>query len=815
MLSIKPIGSSAGEVSYYAELGQEDYYVVGGEPPGVWWGEGVELLGLTETVDKESFGQLLRGFSPVTGKGLVQNVGDVRRRSAFDLTFTVPKSVSVVWGLAELELRKQIEAVVESSVRETLEVVQEYCGISRRGRHGERVEKAKLAAALFRHDTARAVTDEAPDPNLHIHCVLLNLVARPDGTTGALDARELFRPHMKMALGALFRAELSSRLAKLGLPSYRPIKNDKPVSWFELKNVPEELLLEFSKRRGQIEAWLDERGLSGAKAAEKAANATRQGKEPWRRDELFQVWRCAAERFGFQTLHKVLDADIKPKKLTELEQHDLALDAVVEITDHSAHFSEIECLRRVAEAAQTQGVRIEEIRSDVAKLLRAQDKIVELEELRGQVRYTTPEMLAIERRMLQGVMADKGMWSPKLRTHELLKRLSRFKTLRTEQKGAVEHLVCGIDRVACVNGMAGTGKTYMLGVANQLWQAEGRRVVGTALAAKAARGLEEGSGIPSQHIHSLLSQLEAKRLELNPETILVADEAGMIGTRMMDRLVERTRWSGSKLVLVGDYRQLQAIEAGGPFRAITQQVGAAELTEITRQKEAWARDAVRQFARGDAGHALCQYLERDLLRISDTRITAMRELVRDWSVDFRRGKQSLIFSGLRAETQLLNRFCQHDLLEAGLIDDSYVEIDKERIHRGDRVVFTRNNNRLLVRNGSGGRVAEVRPTESQIVVDLDTGYRIIVNLQAFPHVATGYAVTVHKGQGQTVDSAFVLAGGPMTDRELSYVQASRAREQTRIYCDADSAGEDLTQLARQMETSRAKDLAIEHTVAAR
>jgi Ti-type conjugative transfer relaxase TraA len=694
-------------------------------------------------------------------------------------------------------------------------VVQDHCGISRRGRHGERTEQAQLAAALFRHDTARAVTDEAPDPNLHIHCVLLNLVVRPDGTTGALDARELFRPHMKMALGALFRAELASQLSELGLAAHRPIKNDKPVSWFELKGIPEELLRAFSKRRGQIEAWLDERGLSGAKAAEKAANATRQGKEPWRRDELFQAWKAAADRLGYQTPKSLVDHSNVPTRLSESEQDELVVNAVVGITDQSAHFSEIECLRRVAEAAQTQGLRIEEIRSHVAELLRDRARIVELDEVRGQIRYTTPEMLKIERQMLEEVVAGKGLWTPRLRSHQLLKKVLQFETLRAEQKRAVEHLVGGIDRVACVNGMAGTGKTFMLGVANQLWRIEGRQVRGTALAAKAARGLEEGSGIPSQHIHSLLYQLETKAIELSRETVLVVDEAGMIGTRMLHRLVQLTQRSASKLVLVGDYRQLQAIEAGGPFRAITKQVGAADLTEIARQKEAWARESVRQFARGDAGEALCQYLEQGLLSISDSRIGAMRQLVNDWTEEHPRGQDSLIFAGLRSETQLLNRFCQHELREAGMIDAEYVEIDKERIHRGDRVVFTRNNHRLLVRNGSGGCVAETRPTRSEIVVDLDSGYRITVDLNAFPHVAAGYAVTVHKGQGQTVDSAFVLAGGSMTDRELTYVQASRARGQTRIYCDADSAGEDLTQLARQMETSRAKDLAIEHWVEAR
>lgn len=809
MLSIKAIGSSAGEVNYYAELGQEDYYTSCEEPPGVWWGEGAKALGESGMVDKERFGELLRGFSPETHKSLVQNAGDPRRRSAFDLTFTVPKSVSVTWGLAESRLRSRIETAVELSVHRTLSVVQDYCGVSRRAHRGERTDPAMLAAALFRHDTARAVTGEAPDPNLHIHCVLLNAVVRPDGTTGALDARELFRPHMKMALGALFRAELATQLAQLGLQSHRPMKDGKPVSWFELRDVPEELKRVFSKRRGQIEAWLDERGLSGAKAAERAANATRSGKTPWSRKELLREWRAAAQPFGFRPEQLVCDeASVAPPRPND--RRNLAVGAIGQITEHASHFSEIEILRRLSEAAQTRGYHIDQIRADVTGLLRADDKIVKLGDVRREPRYTTPEMLALERRMLRAASGGKGMWVPRISNIELVRACNEIGTLRGEQRVAVEHVVGGVDQIACVNGMAGTGKTFMLGAAKELWQIGRCNVVGTALAANAARGLEEGTGIPSHHIHSLLSQLDSRRIELNSDTVLVVDEAGMVGTRTMDRLVQSTVQAGSKLVLVGDYRQLQAIEAGGPFRALANELGAVELNEITRQKEAWARDAVCRIARGNAGEALCDYLRRGQLSIAETRIGAMHRLVSEWALDFRRGGESLIFSGMRSETRLLNRFCQHELLSARLIKDDFIEVDSERIHPGDRVVFTRNNNRILVRNGSGGRVAEVHPHTRTVVVDLDTGFRIRVNVEAYPHLSLGYAVTVHKGQGRTVDSAFVLTGGPMTDRELSYVQASRARGSTRFYCDAESAGEDLTLLSRQMETSRAKDLAVEH-----
>ena len=301
MLSIKPIGSSDQQVSYYANLGKEDYYVSGGEAPGIWMGEGAAELELTGKVQGRQLRNVLRGFS-VDGKTkLVQNAGQANRRSAFDLTWTVPKSVSVARSIADDTEQRLIDKCCDDAIKKTIGLFQELCGSTRRGHNGEVVQDAKLAMAVFRHETARGVPGKLPDPNLHWHVVVPNVAVRPDGSTGAFNAKKLFAKNMKMALGASFRAELAKQLSEAGLQSFRPKKKhrDELVSWFELRCVPAKLVGEFSKRRKEIEQWLSKHGLSGAKNAEKAALNTRKGKEDIRREELFKYWKEVGREFGF------------------------------------------------------------------------------------------------------------------------------------------------------------------------------------------------------------------------------------------------------------------------------------------------------------------------------------------------------------------------------------------------------------------------------------------------------------------------------------------------------------------------------------
>jgi conjugative relaxase-like TrwC/TraI family protein len=813
MLSIKPIGSSGTEVAYYAGFGQEDYYLKGGEPPGRWWGTGCRSLGLKGQVEKDAFRHLLQGFSPDGGTSLVQNAGVSGRRAGFDLTWSLPKTVSIISSQGTRKQRLLIEAAAERSLSRVLGVVEEFCGVTRRGRRGTTVEKSGLLGAVFRHDTARAVSGEVPDPNIHFHTVLLNLSVREDGTTGSLDGRALFRPQMKLMLGAAFRAELAKELEALGLTPYRPeTSGGRKASWFEVEGVPEELQKEFSKRRQEIKAWMKDRGLEGAKAAEQAAKATRRGKEHWTRNELLSAWQAVGREYGLK-VDELFQGPPRRQGFDEFERQRLVQDVVESLTAGQSRFSELELVRRVAEAAPGTGLGIADIRNAVREALQDRELIVPLATVSGEAQYTTHEMLSVEKRLLDAVERSAHASIQPLPPADVLAVLTCHPTLRPEQAEAVRHVTLGQGGISCVNGLAGTGKTFMLKVAREIFEAAGHTVIGTALAAKAAQTLEEGSGISSVHLHSLFRELERGKRTLNQSTVVVLDEAGMVGTRMMERLVALTESAGAKLVLVGDHRQLQAIDAGAPFRVIAERVGVAELKEITRQRDEWARVAVRELARGEAGSALSRFQERGLLVVTDTRDEAMRKLVSDWS-QMEATRDCLIFAGTRYETAVLNRLCQELRLLKGELGGESLDVNGCQVFVGDRVLLTRNNAALLVRNGSMGTVVGFVPEQNEVLVALDSGYQLRIDTELYPHVALSYAVTVHKGQGQTVESAFVLAGGAMTDRELAYVQGSRARGETRLYTDAASAGPELSELVRKMETSRAKDLAHEYLIEA-
>ena len=212
----------------------------------------------------------------------------------------------------------------------------------------------------------------------------------------------------------------------------------------------------------------------------------------------------------------------------------------------------------------------------------------------------------------------------------------------------------------------------------------------------------------------------------------------------MERLISIVHEANAKLVLVGDYRQLQAIQAGSPLKAIIQEVGCAELSEITRQRAKWARDAVVELALGDAESALKKFAKRGLLTIATDRDEACRRLVDDWCQSTATLDQKLILAGTRSETAMLNRLCQRLRLSRGELSNECHTVGKFDLHVGDRVVFGKNNSSLLVRNGTMGTVTEISPGERGIRVQIDDGFEIFVNTKTYEFVQPAYAQTTHK-----------------------------------------------------------------------
>ncbi|MEM9409806.1 MAG: MobF family relaxase [Planctomycetota bacterium] len=813
MLSIRPIGCSKEQVNYYANLGREDYYTRGGESPGIWIGDVSGALGLEGQVAGIELRNLLLGFSADGKRKLVQNAGASNRRSAFDLTWSVPKSVSALWSQVDLEHRLQIEQACEKAVRKAASTLQQLCGVTRRGHDGIEIQHAQLAMALFRHETARGITGQMPDPNLHWHLVVPNIAVRPDGTTGAFDARKLFGKNMKMALGALFRAELSKQLLALRLDSYRPTRptQKEPVSWFELEVVPQELITELSKRRREIESWLRKNGLVGAKHAEKAALATRHTKGSYSRAELFANWHKIGQEFEFTHVQVQEWLQLRTPPIFDLQEESVGAitRAITRLTDHQARFTKTELLRFVAEEAQCRGIGIDIVVAEVENTLTNSSEIVHLGFDGDQAVITTPEMLEVEKQLFRTAARLSRKHSHGIAENKIESSLNNFSTLREEQADAIRYLTSGSD-LSLVNGIAGSGKTYMLTIAGKIWRDAGLVTFGTCLAAKAAQTLQQETGIESYHVHQLLYQIEKGHLTLDNKTVLVVDEAGMIGTKRLNKLLQLAETSGAKIAMIGDHRQLQAISAGAPFRAVAERVGSMEMNQITRQRESWARESVRDFRDGKAASALASYWQRGLLSISEDRDEAIQALVQEWRKVVS-GQPSLqenqIFSGTNMDVALINQACQNLLLKMDHIGGTNIQIGSSRFYIHDRIVITRNLHSLGLRNGSLGSITNIDGKNQAMHVLFDDGYQVWIDLNEFDDLQLSYAVSTHKGQGQTVENAFVLVGGCMTDRELTYVQSSRARGETRLFTDRITSGHELDQLIAQMAQSRAKSMA--------
>ena len=790
MLSIGAI-KSKGQGEYYLDLGREDYYLKGGEPPGQWSGRGAERLGLTGHVEAEEFRNLLSGYDP-NGDNLIQNAGRKNHQPGWDLTFSAPKSVSVAWALSDQEIRVLIQQAHDKAVGEALRYLEDDFAWTRRGKGGEAREEAELVVATFQHGTSRA-----QDPQIHTHAIVLNVGVREDGSTGTILSKPLYQS--KMAAGAVYRAELAAQLHELGYE----LAEDR--AFFKLKGVPEKLSEEFSKRRAEILEELEKKGTSGAAASAAATMATRQVKGHASREELFGIWQQVGREYGFEEKdlkRREPERDRDPERTGAL----CANKAVEKITWQQSHFSERDLVRYTAEESQVPGIGAEAVRSAVRAELQNKERIVFLGRVDGEKRYTTREMLQVEKAMLFAVQEMKeekrtirGPVNPKSELSE-------------EQRKALRHLMEPQGNVKVVSGMAGTGKTTLLKEARIAWEESGYEVKGASLSGKAARGLEDGSGIRSTTLHKTLRDIDAGKIELNKRTVIVVDEAGMVGTRQMNQLLSQAKASGARVVLVGDEKQLQPIEAGGAFRAIGDSLGRVELKEIRRQRDKRDIEAIHQVVGGRSKSALDSYAERGLLKVSESREEAMDALVEDYKKDgLATPNGRVIITGTRSEAGILNKKVQAARKEEGHLGTQSAVVEQQKIHVNDRVMITRRSPIHRVENGDVGTVIAIDNTRGVMTVDVEgeKSRRVHIPYRTFTDVRLGYAATTHKFQGATAEKCYVLAGGDMQDRELSYVQLSRARGETRIYIEESELKDTVAELAARMDRSRQKDLAVE------
>jgi Ti-type conjugative transfer relaxase TraA len=433
---------------------------------------------------------------------------------------------------------------------------------------------------------------------------------------------------------------------------------------------------------------------------------------------------------------------------------------------------------------------------------------------RGNERFTSRAMLQTEQRLERAAITlDARRNHAVADSHQqraITRATARGMILSTEQRSAFEH-VTNARGLSVVIGYAGSGKSAMLGVAHDAWEAAGYRVQGAALSGIAAENLEHGSGIEARTIASLEHQWAQGRELLLPNDVLVIDEAGMIGSRQMERVISEAEKRGAKLVLVGDPEQLQAIEAGAAFRSIAERHGSIEITDIRRQREDWQRQATRQLATGRTAAAIAVYDEAGHVHVADTREQARTKLIDRWDADRMADPAAtrLILTHTNDKVRQLNGLARERLRQAGELGEE-VMIRTERGSRafapGDRIMFLKNERSLGVKNGSLGRVESV--TAARMAVQLDDDRTVAFDPKDYSQVDHGYAATIHKAQGVTVDRVHVLAT-PGMDRHAAYVALSRHREGTDLHYGRDDFA-DRDRLVGALSRERGKDMASDY-----
>lgn len=568
------------KVAYYHGDGTEKKV----EHPPQWVGKGALKLGLSgDAGDIEKFfGQLDSlgsGFHPSGKGGLVKGAGD-RHRVGHDITFSAPKDVSVLWAAADEATRAAILEAHQKAVDRAVSYLEKHA-ITRLGKDGVIEQHVDgLVCAKFQHFASREL-----DPQLHTHALVLNLAARQDGGWGTLESKVFF--DHRITAGAVYQSELASLMAKIGFEA-----KPEGKSCFAIEGVDDDIKGFFSARRAQIQEELKRTGGLSALAAQYATLATRKEKAEPPLSDLKKAWEAQAKDLGLgpaEIARMIQIAQAKPKGDFTVK----AADCGSVLTQEKSTFLERDLLRSILGLSMGRW-DADRCEKEMLEMLKSEDIIALGKDSEGQLRYTTKEMRMIEVSCAEGVkgrleetahivrstLVDKVIADEEARISKEAGTEVRF----TEQRTAIEHICLRTGGYAFIEGDAGTGKTTMLKAVNDIYSQSGIKTIGCALAGKAASGLANEAGIPSQTLDSLLRDLDGGTKSLDAKTVVVLDEAGMVGSRMFARLQSHVDRAGAKLVAVGDPKQLQAIEAGGMMRSLMNVAGKARLQDIQRQR---------------------------------------------------------------------------------------------------------------------------------------------------------------------------------------------------------------------------------------
>jgi hypothetical protein len=412
-------------------------------------------------------------------------------------------------------------------------------------------------------------------------------------------------------------------------------------------------------------------------------------------------------------------------------------------------------------------------------------------------RWSTPELLAVEQQLVAAATSRADEQTAVVSHDAVRAALKAHPTAGQDQAAMVRDVCQGGAGVALVVGRAGTGKTFALGAARHAWQLDGYQLLATAPTGIATVSLEAEGFEEVATCDRLLADLDRGREELGKRSVLVVDEAGMLGSRKLTRLLDHAGQAGAKVLLVGDDRQLAAIDAGGGFRARRLRLGASELLENRRQQQAWEREALDLVRSGLVDEAVAAYRTHDRVVAADSKPAATLALLQDWWQAWKEaerdpGQGVIVLAGRRAEVDRLNSVCQQLLAARGRLGPERLQVEDRQLAVGDRVVCGKNAiTPLGVANGTRGTITALDPQARTLTLRQDGKDAHEVTLPSWyldgrqrgernRRVDLAYATTGHRAQGLTRWRALVRITG-REDANWLYVQLSRARHATTLY----------------------------------
>jgi len=811
MLSIAKlrVGQEAYHLSGVAES-LDAYYTGSGEAAGRWVGGSAARLGLTGEVSAEDLQAVLAGIAPGTG-GLSPNgtapAAHKRRVPGFDLTFKAPKSASVLYAVSDdPRVQGAIIDAGEQAMRAAIGWLEREVIRVQRGSHNQawlarhaddptvgphQLASSGVVAASFRHRTSRA-----GDPLLHWHVLVANLVEGADGRWSAFAHPNLYR-HARAA-GEVFQAVYRDELTtSLGV-AWRPSKHVP-----EIAGIPQGLIDVFSKRTGEIEAWLAATGTPDTpEGRQQAALATRRHKAELEGRRFDDGWKDEADLAGWGPFDaEALIAATVPHTAPDfaevwrlptvgfdedgrVDRFDRVIDpeeyiATVlrqDLTACGTTFTTPDLYRAIA-ARQGQGVTIDTIERVAARFV-ASDQVIAVATSDGQQRWTSREILDTEQRLIAHLQHHD--------THQPLPSASiaaatAHLTLGGDQHTAIQSICSSAASVTVLVGPAGTGKTYTVNAIRAAFEHTGHTVVGAAPSARAAIELESGAGISSSTLHSLLHRWTTGRETPVSASLLVIDEAGMTDLRTLETAIDRQLGAGGRVLLVGDHHQLPEVGAGGGFAyAAEHSQCVTTLTVNRRQQQPWEQTALSELRDGNVSAAVAAYLDHDRVIVTDTPADTLTAAIDRWFEARILGQRAVLLAGTNQQVDALNQAVVERLIATGELDPTAARYNDSDYRVGDRIVIRRNSmeqttegDAQSVANGQAGTVTHL--DTGALTIRLDSGPSITIDdryLRRGGHITHAYALTTHRAQGGTWDQA-IAVGLDGLYRQNAYVQLSR------------------------------------------